>query len=309
MELHTAMFALPRRPPAMFAHERHPDNPSLGALADQLRAYVRDAAAQGVPAHEAERAIWQRILALGRAALGQLFALLGTGDLGDSVTLPDGRTCERLPELHTRRYVSIFGAFQLRRTAYGSREGQKIDFVPLDNRLQLPESPFSYVLQDWDQALCVEQAFAQAGSTVARMLNLKQSVDSLERLNAQMAEHVTAFREDRPRPDPDTEGEILVTSADGKGIVLRRPADAPAAAAHRSKGEKASQKRMATVGTASTVDRDVRTPEEVVAALFRDGPEPARRPQPAHKRVWASLPREDEAGGYVPAKTWSTTGC
>ena len=53
---------------------------------------------------------------------------------------------------------------------------------------------------------------------------------------------------------------------------------------------------MATVGTAYTVDRYVRTPEEVVAALFRDGPPPPPRPQPAHKRVWASLPRVDEHG-------------
>src|SRR5207244_4058318 len=110
------------------------------------------------------------------------------------------------------------------------------------------------------------------------ILGLQQSVDSLERMNAQMAEQVTAFREDRPRPEPGTEGEVLVTSADGKGVVMRRPAGAPAPAAHRSKGDKASQKRMATVGAAYTVDRHVRTPEEVVAALFRDGPEPPARP-------------------------------
>jgi hypothetical protein len=280
----------------MVAHDPRSDNPALRELADQLRAYVRDAAAQGAPVHDVERAIWQRILALGRAALGHFFDLLGTGDLGDQVTLPDGRTCARLPERHHRRYVSIFGVFRLQRTAYGRREGQKIEFVPLDNRLQLPASPFSYVLQDWDQALCVEQAFGQARSTVARMLGLQQSVDSLERMNAQMAEHVAAFREDRPRPDPDTEGEILVTSADGKGIVLRRPAAAPAPAAHRTKGLKASQKRMATVGTAYTVERYARTAEEVLAALFRDGPAPAARPQPAHKRVWASLSQEDASG-------------
>ncbi len=33
-----------------------------------------------------------------------------------------------------------------------------------------------------------------------------------------------------------------------------------------------------------------------MAALFRDGPKPPPRPQPAHQRVWASLPQEDEAG-------------
>src|SRR5947209_11637987 len=218
------MFALPRRPWAMFAQNAALDNPpSLHDLAGALLTYVTTAATQGTAVHEVERGIWQRLLDLGRTALGQFFALQGTGDRGASLTLPDGHTCQRLPELHTRRYVSLFGAFALARTVYGSREGQKIDFVPLDNRLQLPESIFSYVLQDWDQGLCVEQAFGQAQSTVARMLNLKQSVDSLEHMNVQMAERVTDFRENRPRPDPATEGPLLVTSADGKGIVLRRP--------------------------------------------------------------------------------------
>jgi hypothetical protein len=297
MEMQATMFALPRRPRLMIAHPAPPDKPlSLLDLADQLRDYVHTAAAQGTPAHEAERAIWHRLLALGRAALGQFFAAQGTGDQGEALTLPDGQTCHRLPELHPRRYVSIFGPYTLRRTAYGSREGQKIAFVPLDNRLHLPASDFSYVLQDWDQSLCVEQAFGQARGTIARILDLKQSVDSLEQMNAQMAEHVTDFRENRPRPDPATEGPILVTSGDGKGIVMRRSAADPAPAAHRTKGQKASQKRMATVGTAYTVERYVRTPEEVVAALFRDGPEPPPRPPPCHKRVWASLPREDEDG-------------
>jgi hypothetical protein len=281
----------------MIAPDNLPDNPpSLQDLAAALLTYIRTAATQGTAVHEVERGIWQRILQMGRTTLGHFFALQGTGDLGDTVTLPDGPTCERLPEVHRRRYVSIFGAFVLARTVYGSREGQKIDFVPLDNRLQLPESIFSYVLQDWDQGLCVEQAFGPAQSTVARILNLPQSVDSLEQMNVQMATQVTDFRENRPQPDPATEGPILVTSADGKGIIMRRSQDDPAPAAHRSKGQKASQKRMATVGTAYTVDRYVRTPEDVLAALFRDGPKPPPRPPSCHKRVWASLPQEDPDG-------------
>ena len=287
----------------MFAHETPIDNPQvLQDLAGKLLTFVRTAATQGTAVHDVERELWQRLLRLGHTTLRQFFAWQGSGDVGDTVTLPDGQVWERLPELHPRRYVSIFGEFTLARTVYGSREGQRIAFVPLDNRLQLPESVFSYVLQDWDQGLCVEQAFGQAQSTVARMLNLKQSVDSLEQMNQQMAEHVTDFRENRPRPDPATEGPILVTSGDGKGIVMRRAADDPAPSAHRTKGAKASQKRMAVVGTAYTVDRYVRTPEDVVAALFRDGPPPPR-PQPCHKRVWASLPQADADGG-VPS-SWT----
>src|SRR4029077_1231510 len=132
--------------------------------------------------HTLERGIWTRLLQLGHQLVAHIFEQCGTGDLGETVPLPDGRDVQRLPELHERRYVSIFGDFRLLRAVYGSREGQKIDFVPLDNRLQLPDSPFSYVLQDWDQALCAEQAFGQVNATIARMLQFQQSVASLEHM-------------------------------------------------------------------------------------------------------------------------------
>jgi hypothetical protein len=169
--------------------------------------------------------------------------------------------------------------------------------VPLDNRLQLPAGAYSYLLQDWAQGLCTESAFGQVAATLLRIFGLKVPVDSLERLNEQMAERVEAFRENRPQPAPETEGPIMVASADGKGVVMRRQADDPApAACRRTKGEKASQKQMATVATVYSVDRYVRTAEEVVAALFRDEPESPRpprppRPEPQNKQVWASLPR------------------
>jgi len=258
-----------------------------------LQTCVRSAATEGWAMHEIERELWRCLLRAGRAALGQFLALVGTGDVGETLTFNEEQY-RRLPETHERRYVSVFGVFSMARAVYGSREGQKIECVPLDNRLQLPESDFSYLLQDWDQSLCVEQAFGQARTTVARILGLNQSVDSLEHMNQEMAEPVTTFILNQPTPKD--EGEILVLSADQKGIVMRRPADAPAPKAHRTKGDKASRKRMATVGTVYSVDRYQRTPEEVVAALFHDDSEPSSRPQPQHKEVWASLPREDVRG-------------
>jgi hypothetical protein len=269
-------------------------NPELQKTLLTLHALVQQAAQDGTAVHQVERAIWQQVLCIGRLALQQFFALHGSGDQGATVTLPDGRSLDRLPGPHPRRYVSIFGNFVLQRTAYGSREGQKIEFVPLDNRLQLPGSVFSYVLQDWDQALCAEDAFGPVNRTIARMLGLKQSVDSLEQMNQSMAEHATPFRLNRPLPPAAAEGEVFVVSADGKGVVLRRGPEDPAPPAYRTKGDKASQKRLATVGTVYSVDRYVRTPEQVVAALFRDGPRSeADRPRPQHKQVWASLPQAD----------------
>jgi len=266
----------------------------------QLQACVRRAAKEGRPIHEVEQELWSRLLHMGHEALGQFLRLQGNGDMGETVTLPSGEVCQRLQELHPRRYVSIFGEFCLSRVVYGKREGQKFQFVPLDNRLQLPVSVFSYVLQNWDQSLCVEEAFGQASATMWRMLRLKQSVHSLEHMNQEMAKDATCFMLNRPQPEQ--EGEVVVASVDQKGIVLRRQPDDPPPKAHRSKGDKASQKRMATVTTVYTVDRYRRTAEEVVAALFRDKPEPNRdRPRPQSKEVWASLPRDEQAGSGIDA--------
>jgi hypothetical protein len=263
----------------------------------QLQAFVDDAAAAGRPIHEVERGVWQQTLRLGNHCLATFLALQGDGDMGATVRTAQGQEWQRLEEHHERRYASIFGVFELRRVVYGSREGQKIEFVPLDNRLQLPAGAFSYVLQDWAQGLCVESAFGHVATTLERLLGLKLSVDSLEGMNKQMAERVEAYRSDRPAPVAESEGEFMVASADGKGVVMRRSEDDPAPAAHRTKGEKASQKRMATVASVYTVDRHVRTAEDVVAALFRDRREkPPARPKPQNKHVWASLARVDAEG-------------
>lgn len=282
--------------PTMILSQQPGDlNPQLQETFAALLPMIQQAARDGTPVHVVELALWKWCLRVGFLALKQFFALLGTGDVGDTLDLPDGQQARRLPNLHDRRYVSVFGEVRLQRTVYGSREGQAIACVPLDNRLQLPESPFSYLLQDWDQSLCAEEAFGQVSCTIARMLGLKQSVDSLEHMNEQMAQQVTGFREDRAMPEPEAEGEVLVVSADGKGVVMRRTAQSPAPSAHRTKGEKASQKRMATVGAAYSVDRYVRTAEQVVAALFRDEPKPTqRRPQPQGKQVWASLEHQED---------------
>lgn len=255
---------------------------------------VTEAARAGRPIHVVELAIWAQVLAIGKAALTQFLALQGDGDMGDTQPAPDGGTWQRLEERHERRYRSIFGEFRLVRVVYGSREGQKIEFVPLDNRLQLPNGVFSYVLQDWSQGLCAESAFGQVAATLARIFEEKVPVDSLEHMNVQMAERVDAYRENRPVPAAASEGALLVVSGDCKGVVMRREEDDPAPAAHRTKGEKASKKQMATVAAVYTVDPHLRTAEDVVAALFRDREtKPPPRPEPQNKQVWAQLSRED----------------
>jgi hypothetical protein len=265
----------------------------LHTLVPQVLHVLTRALHEGTAVHQVEGQLWDLALQLGRQALTAFFDAHGTGDLGPTFALPDGQELHRLEQRHPRRYVSIFGAFRLERTAYGSREGQALQFVPLDNRLQLPQGSFSYVLQDWDQALAVEQAFTQVNQTIERMLKLKQSVDSLEGMNRHMAQDVGAFRDLQGSPPAAEEGAIVVVTADCKGVVIRGQGTPTVCGGERPAGQRANQKRMATVGAVYTVDPYVRTAEDVVAALFRDPDyEPGRRPEPAHKRVWASLPQQ-----------------
>ena len=265
----------------------------LQSLVPQVLELLSTALQEGTAVHQVECRLWDLGLQLGRRSLAALFAASGSGDLGESLTLPDGQAVQRLEQLHPRRYVSIFGEFRLERTVYGSREGQALQFIPLDNRLQLPEGVFSYVLQDWDQALAVEQAFGQVSQTIERMLKLKQSVDSLEEMNRQVAQEVGWFRDTQGSPAAAEEGQVVVVTADCKGIVIRGQGTPTVCGGERPAGQRANQKRMATVGAVYSVDRYERTAAEVVAALFRDPDYEARpRPEPCHKRVWASLPVE-----------------
>src|SRR5262249_60785229 len=91
------------------AHNAHALLPGV----HDLQAYVQEAAAQGTPAHEVERGIWRRILALGRTAMGQFFDLQGTGDLGPTLEITDDRTVQRLDEVNTRHDREILGDFSL----------------------------------------------------------------------------------------------------------------------------------------------------------------------------------------------------
>ena len=197
----------------------------LHELTMELSRYVHDAAREPTAAHVVEKEIWARVLKIGGQAFGHFLTEQGDGDVGETFTMPEGRVLKRLDLLHVRPYQSIFGAYELKRAVYGTREGQTIEWVPLDQRLQLPESGYSYVLQDWDQALGVEHAFSRIDETIRMILGFQQPVDSLERMNRQMARTVESFRTSRPQPPAEEEGEIVVVTADNKGIPMRRPAD------------------------------------------------------------------------------------
>jgi hypothetical protein len=272
---------------------------------DELQTFVRSAAGAGTPVHEVERGLWRRLLQLGYQLQGQFFAWVGDGDQGETVTLAEGQVVRRLPAPHRRPYQSVFGPFELDRVVYGSRESQSIEFAPLDARLGLPAGKFSYLLQDWDQALVVENPYQQVNHVLSRILGLKQSVASLEQMTHTLAATVDDFRAMQPPAPVAAAAQVIVLSGDGKGVPIRKPATAPPIRAHEhQRGPKPDRKKMALVGAVYQIEPYPRTPHEVVEALFHDPTTaPVRatgpRPVPQHKRLRASLNRPE---GTTPVR-------
>jgi len=265
----------------------------IRAEVDGLQQWIYQAAQDGSAAHEVERQLFDKLLALGRTLFGGFLQSAGPGDFGESVTLDDESLVHRSVEEHRRRLLTVFGEFTLSRWVYAQRGKTKFEFVPTDQRLQLPASEVSYLLQEWDQLLGVEHAFGKVREVIETILRLKQSVDTLEHTNQQMAEAAPVFREEQGPVDMSKEGELLIVTEDNKGIPMVRPVEEKPAGAHRTKGEKANKKQMACIGCVYSVDRHERTPEQLVATLFRD-PDRSKLqpPQAQNKRYWAELSRD-----------------
>ncbi len=288
--------------------------------AHELVEMVESAYKESTAAHVVEKGLFQKLLEMGYQALGYLFRLYGACDEGERVELSNGAVVKRLPQPHVRAYQSVFGAYELQRWVYGSREDQKLEYIPLDVQLQLSESKFSYLLQDWDQSLAVELPYAGVNEIVQRILGLSVPVHSLERTNRNLAESVERYWDNQVEVEPAQGAQLVVGTANGKGVVIGKSAEEKAAdepgdqdthkpACIESKPLKShsGKKKMAILGAAYTIEPHRRTPEQVLESLFQPEAKKSleetakRRPKPLHKHIRASLQR-DEADTLQPAR-------
>ncbi len=258
---------------------------------------VEKAVSDGQRIDEVERELFSQLLAVGLTLMEGFVVAQGDGDEGAEMKLDD-HLLRRLQDPRTRRYLSIFGELLIKRRVYAIREGQKVEQAPLDERLGLPASDFSYVLQDWLQRLCVKESFGEAVTSLESLLGLAPSERAAEQMNQRMAEDAEAFQLQKAPPPGKEEGEILVATADGKGVPMRRPLEERIHSSHprRGKGEKANKKQMAYVGAVYSIDGFRRTADDVVDEVCRKE-RAVDRPRPQHKQVWAEMTRTPEGEG------------
>ncbi len=114
---------------------------------DALLGWIDQTDEEGLRIDQVERGLFSRLLAIGFVLLEVFVAKFGRGDAGETV-LREGRTLRRSTDPHRRRYLSIFGELMIQRFVYAIRPKQKIEHVPVDEQLGLPQGECSYVLED-----------------------------------------------------------------------------------------------------------------------------------------------------------------
>ena len=254
-----------------------------------LHAYVEEASSQGERIDKVERELFSQLLLIGHTLLEGFVAAQGVGDEGPALQQEE-RTLQRSEEVQERRYLSIFGELLIARYVYAAGEKQKTA-APLDARLSLPADEFSYVLADWLQRLCVKESFREGISSLRELLGVAPSQRAAEQMNQRLSRFAEPFHLNQAPPPADEEGELLVATADGKGVPMRRPLlERVRTGPRRGKGEKANKKQMAYVGAVYSIDRYRRTPDDVLDELQRRQRR-QDRPAPQHKQVWAEMTR------------------
>ena len=187
--------------------------------------FLREARREGLRMDQIERQLKPLLAEAGLMFLQEHVEECGDGDQGETVTL-EGRVLRRSEAPQARRYLSIFGELSISRYVYSKGKKKPIEYSPLDARLGLPAGENSYVLEDFQQRLCVKSPYNKAVDDLQVILGTGVSARTAEHMNQQMGFYAKEYRlsglTEEKVPPPENEAELLVVAADGKGVLMRR---------------------------------------------------------------------------------------
>lgn len=204
---------------------------------------------------------------------------------------------------HERPLATIVGTVVIDRFAYRRRGWENL--YPADAILNLPLERHSHGLRQLAAIEASRGSFEEAKDAIERATGVRVAKRQLEGLTRSAAVDFDDFYGAEPRPAAE-EGEVVVISADGKGIVMLpgslRPATAEAAAKtdkkmqrRLSKGEKRNRKRMAELGAVYTLTPAPRSPHDVMSRSDEVEPKPA----PKAENKWLTASVVDDAAHVI----------
>ncbi|MEL7243872.1 MAG: ISKra4 family transposase [Cyanobacteria bacterium J06573_2] len=201
----------------------------------------------------------------------------------------------------TRKLTTLFGTVRVNRIGYGGRKINSLN--PLDAELNLPVSKYSHGLRERIAQEVARNGFGETVEIIEKTTAAKVGKRQVEELAGTSACDFDEFYNHQKVHEEQSKqtGEIVVISVDGKGVVMRTEdlrADTQKRALSNNKklnkrltkGEKRNSKRMATVASVYTIEKFVRTPQQIVSTETED--QKQKRPKPIDKRVWASLVKQ-----------------
>ncbi|MCA1700366.1 MAG: ISKra4 family transposase [Actinobacteria bacterium] len=201
-----------------------------------------------------------------------------------------------------RSLATVFGEVTVSRTAYRARG--RANLHPADAHLNLPQERHSHGLRRWAACEAARGSFDDGCEAIERGTGQRLAKRQAEQLARRGAADFDAFYE-RRKPCAGDEGDALVISCDGKGVVMRpealREATRKQAEGSQgklktrlSKGEKRNRKRIATVGAVYEATPVPRTATDVLPSATGEREAPKAAPEARGKWLTASV-AEDAA--------------
>ena len=263
-------------------------------IVHELKKFVDQSVSEQTGMRDFERGLFDWLLVQGFVLTEEFLRQQGDGDCGETCEVAE-KTAYRSEQPAKRRLRTIFGEHQFEAFVYrsGKHPNNRIVSRPVDDQLGIDTEQYSPLVQEFTMALCCEQAFHIGAETFETFFGQKLSVDTLERTSRIMGQQAAEFMDALSDPPVEEEGEFLVQTADCKGVPMVRE-DAQKLRACDPKPDRPGNRRMTTVAAVYSVDPFVRTPEEILTALFSSAKtehsRSRKRPTPCHKRYLTKFP-------------------
>lgn len=263
---------------------------------EEIVEFVTNEEAQTSKADEIERGLFKQLLKMGLQLMQLFFITRAAQSSREPIEQEGGRISYHSEK--RRQYYSVFGRVSIWRPYFyqAGIGGQS----PLDEALSLGEDIYSDMLREMAEHLGVYVTYLKDSDLWARFFGLKLSTGAIQDQVMSDAADVAAYYEQKSAPKIESEAEILVLQADGKGVpMVIEPVGQPPNR-RLGKGQKRGRKKEAIVTTVYTIAPNKRSPDQVLTSFFTPQfPQTDKTeksiPKPQNKQVWATLAGKDVA--------------